>query len=109
MKVLFLTEPLIIFLIPREYPELGDVLTLSLRNEFTDEVISPSVTFETVAKQLLVTITTQPTDFKTQNKYEATLKNGSNIIYLGKIIVLESGTSVQNYEYNTQTNVRFDY
>lgn len=109
MKVLFLTEALTFFLIPREYPNLGDSLTLSLRNEFSDDVITPAITFETVGKQLLITITEQPTDFKTQNKYEATLKNGSNIIYLGKLIVLDAGTDIQNYQYNTQTNVRFDY
>jgi hypothetical protein len=109
MKVLFLTEALTLFLIPREYPADGDTLSLSLRNEFTDEVITPAVTFETLSKQLLVTLTTQPTDFKIQNKYEATLSNGATVIYYGKIIVLEAGTDVQNYQYNSQTNVRFDY
>jgi hypothetical protein len=109
MKVLFLTEVLSFHLIPRDYPQAGDGLTLSLRNEFTDAVITPAITFATLGKQLVVTLTTQPTDFKTQNKYEATLKNGSTVIYLGKIIVLDSGTDIQNYQYNTQTNVRFDY
>lgn len=109
MKVLFLTEDLTFYIIPRVYPELADTLTLSLRNEFTDEIITPLVSFQTLSGQLAVKITQQPADFKTQNKYEVILKNGSNVIYLGKILILESGTDVQNYEYNTQSNARFDY
>ena len=109
MKVLFLTQILKLVLIPRKYPLDGDVLTLFLRDEFSNEELTPPFTFETLGKRLLVTITTQPTAFQTQKKYEITLKNGSEEIYLGKCIVLDAGTDVQNYEYNTQTNVRFDY
>ena len=109
MKVLFLNDVLRLVIVPREYPLNGDILTLFLRDEFTDEEFSPPVTFETLGKQLLVTITAQPTQFETQKKYQITLKNGAEEIYLGKCIVLDAGTDVQNYEYNTQTNVRFDY
>jgi len=109
MKVLFLTEDLTFYMIPRVYPEPADTLTLSLRNEFTDETITPLVSFEKVSGQLAVKILQQPNVFTTQNKYEVTLKNGSMIIYLGKLLILESGTDVQNYEYNTQSNARFDY
>lgn len=109
MKVLFLGDPLNFYLIPREYPVSGDTLTLSLRDEFKDTVITPAVTWALSGKWLLVTITAQPAGFKTQKRYEATLSNGADVIYYGKIIVLDSGTDVQNYEYKSQTNARFDY
>ena len=108
MKVLFLTEPLIFHLIPRIYPVNGDTLALSLRNEQTDLVISPDITF-TVDGRLNITITEQPEDFISRNKYEVTVKNSGDLIYLGKIIILDSGTDVQNYEYASQTNGKFRY
>lgn len=108
MKVLFLTEALTFSLIPRDYPLLTDVLTLTLRNAQTGVIITPDITF-TVTDKLNITLTAQPADFKTQNKYELTLKNGADLIYLGKAIVLEAGTDVQNYENSTQSNERFGY
>ena len=108
MKVLFLTEALTFSAIPLAYPLITDSLTLSLRNEQTDAAIAPAITF-TVTDKLNITITDQPSDFKTQNKYEVIVKNGGDIIYLGRAIVLESGTDVQNYEYSTQSNERFGY
>jgi hypothetical protein len=103
VKVLFLNQPLIIKVIPRFYPALADTITLQLRNEQTDVVLSVPVTF-TVDEFLNLTIITQPTDFKIQNKYEISVKNGANTIYKGKLIVLKVGTSVQNYEYKDQSN-----
>lgn len=74
----------------------------------TDAVFTPAITF-TITDKLNITLTAQPADFKTQNKYEVTIKNGANLIYLGKMITLESGTDVQNYENSTQTNEKFGY
>lgn len=74
----------------------------------TDELLSPAFTF-TITDKLNVRITTQPLQFKTQDKYEITVKNGSKTIYLGKMIVLESGTDVQNYKNSTQKNEKFGY
>jgi hypothetical protein len=109
MKVLFLTEDLIFSLIPRIYPLITDDITLSLRNEQTDVVIEPEITF-TVTDKLNITITANPADFKTQNKYEVNIKNGEDLIYSsGKMIVLESGTDIQNYENSTQSNEKFSY
>ena len=108
MKVLFLLEALKFSLIPRKYPIISDVLTLNLRNETTGVVINPAITF-TVTDKLNITITAQPLDFKTQNKYEVTILKGSEIIYKGKLIVLESGTDVQNYNYGSQTTSKYSF
>ncbi len=108
MKVLFIDAPLIFYLIPRVYPLITDTLTLNLRNESSNATITPAVTF-VINEKLEITITVQPTDFKTQNKYEIELKNGTDVIYRGKIIILAQGTDVQNYEYSSQPNAKFGY
>lgn len=108
MKVLFLLQALKFSLIPRKYPIISDVLTLTLRNETTGVVINPAITF-TVTDKLNITIATQPLDFKTQNKYEVTILKGSEIIYKGKLIVLEAGTDVQNYNYGSQTTSKYSF
>lgn len=108
MKVLFLTEALTFSVIPRVYPLESDSLTLTLRNEQTNIELSPVITF-TVTDKLNITIQTQPSDFKTQNKYEISIKKNSELIYLNKMIILEAGTDVQNYENSTQSNERYSY
>ena len=109
MKVLFLETPLIFSLIPRKYPDIIDTLSLELRNESTNTVLNPLISFSIDERKLYVELTTQPADFKTQNKYEITLLNGVEIIYKGKLIVLEAGTDIQNYDYGSQTTSRFQY
>lgn len=108
MKVLFLNNPLDFSLIPRKYPNISDELTLILRNENTNEQITPVFSF-VVTDKLQITITEQPLDFKTQNKYEVTVLNDSEIIYKGKLIVLDSGTDVQNYNYGSQTTSKYSF
>lgn len=107
MKVLFLDNPLKISLIPRKYPLAGDVLTLTLRKEMDDTILTPAFTF-TVGQKLELTITTQPVQFKVLDKFDFELKNGSEVIYLGKIQILKNGTNTQNFEYGSQ-NQRFQY
>lgn len=108
MKVLFLDAVLDFYLIPRVYPLITDTLTLSLRSEITNEVLTPPVTF-TIEEQLKINITTQPTEFAIQNKYEVELKNGTDVIYRGKMIILAEDTDVQNYEYSSQPTAKYGY
>lgn len=107
MKVLFLNTPLKISLIPRKYPLATDTLSLSLRKEINNLVLTPDFTF-TVGEKLEITITNQPVEFTILDKYEFELKNGNEVIYLGKIQILKEGTSIQNFEYEQQ-NGRFGY
>jgi hypothetical protein len=107
MKVLFLNTLLKFSLIPRKYPLPNDILTLSLRKEIDNTILTPAFTF-TVGQKLEITIIEQPLDFDILNKYEFELKNGTEIIYLGKIQILKAGTNTQNFEYASQ-NGRFQY
>jgi hypothetical protein len=106
MKVLFLNEPLIFSVIPREYPSENDNISLTLRNEMTDNLLTPSITFE-VGQKLQITIVDESITFVENQKFEVTIKKDDKIIYLGKLIILKSGTDIQNYEYKQQTNARY--
>lgn len=108
MKVLYFNQPLTFSCVPRIYPLASDTISLSLRNELTDIMITPSMTF-TVDRLLNIVITSQPADFEIQNKYEVILYNDTSIIFMGKIIILKVGTDVQNYEYTTQVDNGFKY
>lgn len=108
MKVLFLNDILNFSLVPRKYPTTLDNLTLTLRNELTGVELIPYFT-ATINSKINITIEPQPTDFKSQNKYDITLKDGTEILYLGKLIVLDIGTDIQNYTYGTQTNSKFKF
>ena len=106
MKALILNNSLEFHFIPRFYPENTDNLVLNMRNEMTDEVLTPEITVNITD---LVVITILNTEFKVQDKFEISLFNEGALIYLGKLLVLKEGTSVQNYEYNTQNNEFFGY
>lgn len=108
MKVLFLNSPLTLSIIPRIYPLESDVLTISFRNEMSNIEFNPDFTFS-VDDYLKITLNSQPSNFKSANKYVVMIKNGNEIIYLGKVITLNEGTDVQNYEYKMQTNGRYSY
>jgi hypothetical protein len=108
MKVLFLDEELIFKVVPRKYPSVNDEFLLTFRNESTGVTFTPSYTFD-ITDKLEITLPTQPNDFALQNKYDIEIKLDSEIIYLGKAIVLESGTNIQNYNYGSQSNSRFKF
>ena len=58
MKALFLDTPLTFSLIPRFYPELSDNLSLTLRKEIDNTILTPNFTF-TVDEKVNITITYQ--------------------------------------------------
>lgn len=109
MKVLFFDDTLNIYLIPSVIPEIGDNLVLTLRNEMTNELFTPDFEYILNTTSLQITLLEQLSDFRPNNKYSIVLKNGLNTIYIGKMICLESGTNIQNYEYGSQTTKRFEY
>jgi hypothetical protein len=107
MKAIFLDNPLIFSLIPRKYPLITDDLSLNLRREIDDLVLTPEISF-TIDDKLNITIVEQPEQFKILDKFEIELKNGSEVIYRGKLIILKEGTNTQNFEYGNN-NGRFSY
>lgn len=114
MKVLFLGETLTIDFISRIDLLNTDDLTMSMRLESSINngvVINPSITqspTNTSTKTYVITLDSQPTEFKIRQKYEIEIKKGSETAYRGKVLILESGTNVQNYKYQSQSNARFE-
>ncbi len=108
MKVLILGAPLKFTCVPRKYPIVSDALALVLRHENTETILTPTITF-TTAEMLTVTITDTIPQFKAQTKFEIELKIEEETIYKGKLIVLEEGTDIQNYQYDSQSTGRFQF
>jgi hypothetical protein len=108
MKILFINEQLVFNVIPREYPLITDTIVLELKNEISGLVLTPAISF-LIGQKLQITIISQPTDFKPKNKYEITIKKDENVLYLGKLMTVDSGTDVQNYQQSSQTNGKYKY
>jgi uncharacterized membrane protein len=108
MKVILLDSQYSFSCVPRITPLLSDTIVLTLRNELTDEIITPEINF-TVGQKLNVNILDNFEFFKEKNKYEISIKLGSVILYKGKLIALDQNTNIQDYEYGSQTTKRFDY
>lgn len=108
MKALILDTPLKISLIPRIFPQISDTIVLKLRNEITNEVLIPSISF-TIGNYLEITINELVTYFEEGKKYEIEVTNNNETIYLGKLLTLKIGVNTQNYEYKDLTKKRFDY
>jgi hypothetical protein len=115
MKVLFLGETLTINFISRIDLLVTDNLTLEMRLEMSTGdgvVINPLITQSPTNisnKTYVITLDSQPTEFESRQKYEIEIKKGAETVFRGNVLILESGTSIQNYEYNSQSNVKFDY
>lgn len=108
MKVIILGQPAFFDCVPRVYPKIGDVLSLDLRDELKKVVISPKIEWMT-AEKLRISIIGVPEEFISRSKFEIKLKNHDEIIYLGKLLVLDADTDVQNYSNEKQSNSRFTY
>lgn len=107
MKILFKDTELIFSVVPRKYPIITDNLTLELRNELTNEIFTPSFTFD-VLEYLIINMENL-VDFEIQNKYNFKIRNNNEIISSGKILFLKDGTSIQDYEYQNQKDDYYKY
>jgi hypothetical protein len=84
----------------------NDTILLTLRNEINDEILTPNFNFtvnELVEIQIVEDVLTE------NDKYEIEIKKGADIIYLGKLIILNASVNVQNYNYGQNTNKKFSF
>lgn len=100
MKVVTQAIP-IIKVIPRFYPLISDALTI----EFESGIVVP-FTWVTNENKIVFTFTDTSLFTQTEN-YSFTIKNGSIVIYKGKIIFLKNNTDVQNYTNQSQDTRRW--
>jgi len=106
MKILFENE-LILSFVPREIP-IESEINVILRNEMTNVLIDEKYTYSLVKGKVFLTINPN-SDFTAKNKYEVEVKELDKTIYRGKVIYLEEGTDIQNYNQRTQTNKIYAY
>jgi hypothetical protein len=112
MKVIKLNQLEKFSCVPREYPNSTDNLSVKLVNELTNLSIELVFTFSLSASYLTIMITNIPTDFETGNKYEIMINNitqQDKTIYLGKLLIVDENTDIQNYDYQKQSNSRYEY
>lgn len=108
MKVLYLDTSLIFDCVPREYPKNGDSLELILSNVLSKDIITTQVDF-IVQEKLTISIAAQPVQFKSQDKYDITLKNGAKVIYKGQLTILDEDSETQNKANESQSTSRFEF
>ena len=107
MKVIELNTPIEVPLIPRVMPLMGDLITIQLINEFTNLVINLPTIWTYSKQRLIISFDENQPDFKIGNKYQITLKNGANVIYMGNLLIVKENTNLQNYTPSSQITQRF--
>ena len=107
MKVLKLNTSFKISAVVRIAPGFSDVLKLTAVNEFNENSKEYTLSWSYSRNRLTFTLPDTNTDFKANNKYEITIKNGVNTIYLGKMIVVNQLTDIQNYTPSSQITQRY--
>ena len=88
--------------VPLKYPQISDDLTIELRNEISNLLITDTCNWIENLGRISLTIPSPQADFETGNKYSIVIKNGIEPIYYGKLTVLENGTDTQNFEYGNK-------
>lgn len=106
MKVLELNKPISIEAVVRFAPTTGDSLSLILRNEFTNLSLNLPLTWS-IVKDRLVFSFDMNADFNSGNKYQMEIKNNTQTIYFGKLIIVKENTNIQNYTPSNQRPQRF--
>lgn len=107
MKILYIENTAHTFtIVPRILPNLGDILSITMRNELTDEISEIGHNFDYNNNYFTLTITgsTVPNFFQLHNKYEISMLRDSSVIYSGKMVVLSNSESVQDFKLTEITN-----
>lgn len=108
MKVFYLGQPLVFDCVPRKYPQIGESVTLVLRDELNRNELEQEVTWES-GEKLRITLQTQPDGVASRQKFEIELKINSDLIYQGNLIFLDNGTDIQNYSNEQQSTSKYQF
>ena len=95
-------DPYTFSFVPLKYPQISDYLTIELRNEISNLVITDTCNWIENLGRISLTIPSPQADFETGNKYSFVVKNGTDSIFYGKLTVLDNGTDIQNFEYGNK-------
>lgn len=97
MKVIQIGQDIdkIITFIPRITPIIGDVLSVTLRNELTNVVQSPEI--EWIFFNSYVQIKLSELIMENNNTFELNIFNENDLIYIGKVVIIDPTVSVQDF------------
>lgn len=109
MKVLKLNTPFEISAVVRTAPAQSDTLVLTVLNEFNQISFNYTLTWVVNNDRIEFTLPNTNPDLKAGNKYEIYINNTTteDIIYRGKMIVVNENTDIQNYTPSKQVTQRF--
>lgn len=108
MKVVYLNSSGIITLLPREIISNINNLSLFLTSEFDDNRLNYSFTVNSYVNGVLKINTNLFSSLLELGKtYKLELLELDKIVYLGKLIVVDENTDVQNYSRSNQSNSIF--
>lgn len=99
MKILYLDNPFTFKFIPRIEILENDILIVDLKNEYT-KVSTENVdnTFILNGNYIIITLNSLPLGAKHRDKFELSIIKDNEVVYLGKILVVNEGTDIENYK-----------
>lgn len=108
MKIFFLDCEPFFYCVPRKYPKVTDSIKLVLRDEQNSDEYLLDTEF-IAAEKLRIKAIDVPDTFKAQQTFDLTLLISDEVIYKGRLIILDKDTDVQNFTYGTQNNAKYDF
>lgn len=97
-----------IVIIPRIFPNVGDELILTVRNEITNVISNPPFTWEYIDNYFNLIVNT--TNLDVDNKYELKVTREGVMIYKGKLLITDkTQAEIQNYQHTTITNNKIKF
>jgi hypothetical protein len=99
MKILYLDTDYTFKFIPRIAILQNDALIVDLKNEYT-KVSTENIenSFVLNGNYIEITLNSLPLGAKHRDKFELSIMKDNDAVYLGKILVVNEGTDIQNYK-----------
>lgn len=106
MKIIKLNTPFEVSVVPRIMPTSMVDLEVFLRREYDEKTNTFFLPFTTHNGRINIILPLNA-DFSESSKHEITIKNATEIIYRGKLLVVNKLTETQNYTPSKQMIQRF--
>jgi hypothetical protein len=99
MKILYLDTQYIFKFIPRIEILQNDALIVDLKNEYTKELTEKVNNGFTIdGNYVRIRLDETEINAKHRDKFELSITKNNEVVYLGKILVVNEGTDIQNYK-----------
>ncbi len=96
-------DPKQIIIIPRIFPNIGDELSISIREEFSNITEEVEFTWDYINNYLNIYLTDSEF-YKLYSKYEVIVSRDGAIIYRGKMMVIDDTDSIQDFKRTSISN-----